>query len=171
MNDSSPPPPETRPNVPEGFAALALSRDRDFMSVVGPLYGKGGGVDLVLGFRVEQRHCNPLGICHGGMLSTFADMTLAIGANHAARIGRFLPTVSLDCDFLAPAPLGSWVEGRTQVLRVTRTMVFAQCLVTANGTPAVRSSGVFKIGEPFATAGSGIRPPGVTQPEPSVESE
>jgi uncharacterized protein (TIGR00369 family) len=91
-----------------------------------------------------------VGICHGGMLATFADMTLAIGANHAASLARFLPTISLACDFLAPARLGSWVEGRAQVLRVTRTLVFAQCLISADGSPAVRSSGVLKLGPPFA---------------------
>jgi hypothetical protein len=32
------------------------------------------------------------------------------------------------------------------VLRVTRSMVFAQGLVSADGTPAVRVSGIFKLG-------------------------
>lgn len=150
MNDTSPLPSQTASNPPEGFTALTLSRGNDFISVVGPLYAKSVGADLVLAFRVEQRHCNPMGICHGGMLSTFADMTLAIGANHAEKLGRFLPTVSLACDFLAPAPLGCWVEGRTQVLRITRNLVFAQCLISADGTLALRSSGVLKLGPPFA---------------------
>lgn len=137
-------------STPTGFIALPLSRGDDFIGIVGPLYSKGTGQDFVLAFRVERRHCNPAGICHGGMLATFADMTLAIGANHAERLGRFLPTVTLGCDFLAPARLGSWVEGRAQVLRVTRTLVFAQCLISADGTPTVRSSGVLKLGPPFA---------------------
>jgi hypothetical protein len=32
------------------------------------------------------------------------------------------------------------------VLRVTRSMVFAQGLVSADGAPAVRVSGIFKLG-------------------------
>jgi uncharacterized protein (TIGR00369 family) len=128
---------------------MSLSRGDDFIGVIGPLYIRGSGADVVLGFRVERRHCNPVGICHGGMLSTFADMTLAIGANHIKRLARFLPTVSLACDFLSPAPLGSWVEGRTEVLRVTRNLVFAQCLISADGALSVRSSGVLKLGQPF----------------------
>ena len=30
-------------------------------------------------FRVEQRHCNPAGILHGGMMMTVADMTAGFG--------------------------------------------------------------------------------------------
>jgi acyl-coenzyme A thioesterase PaaI-like protein len=59
---------------------------------------------------------------------------------------RFLPTISLQIDYLAPAPLGAWVEGEAEPLRITRSLVFAQGLVTADGVPCARVSGVFKIG-------------------------
>jgi uncharacterized protein (TIGR00369 family) len=149
MNDISGLPSEPQSAPPQGFNALALGRGNDFIGIVGPLYSKGSGADVVFGFRVQQRHCNPMNVCHGGMLSTFADMTLAIGANHAEGLGRFLPTVSLSCDFLAPAPLGSWVEGRTQVLRLTRNLVFVRCLISADGALAVRSNAVLKLGPPL----------------------
>ena len=104
-----------------------------------------------LGFRVEPRHTNPMGICHGGMLASFCDMLLPICVHRkSAEVGqRFLPTVSLQLDYLAPVPLGAWVEGEAEVLTVTRAMVFAQGLVRADGVPAVRCSGVFKIGPRF----------------------
>ena len=57
----------------------------------------------------------------------------------------FLPTISLSAEFLAPAPLGAWVEGRTDVLRTTRNLAFAQCLVTADSLPVLRASGIFKV--------------------------
>ncbi len=59
---------------------------------------------------------------------------------------RFLPTISLQIDYLAPAPLGAWVQGEAEPLRITRSLVFAQGLVTADGVPCARVSGVFKIG-------------------------
>ena len=62
---------------PWGFAKLSLSRGDDFIGVIGPLYIKGSGADVVLGFRVERRHCNPVGICHGGMLASFLVMMAA----------------------------------------------------------------------------------------------
>ena len=56
----------------------------------------------------------------------------------------FMPTVSMTADFLAPAPLGAWVEGRTDLLRATRNFLFVQCLITSNGAPALRASGIMK---------------------------
>jgi acyl-coenzyme A thioesterase PaaI-like protein len=57
-----------------------------------------------------------------------------------------LPTVSLQVDFMSTAPLGSWVQGQADILRVTRNLVFTQGLVHANGELAVRASGVFRRG-------------------------
>ena len=138
------------PDVPAGFAPWPALPG--YIAVNGPLYQRTEGGVYQLGFRVEPRHCNPMQICHGGMMATFADMLLPLAA-HAqtdAVRGRFLPTVSLQLDYLAPAPLGAWVQGEAQVLRTTRTMVFAQGLVTADGEAVARVSGILKIGPPFA---------------------
>jgi uncharacterized protein (TIGR00369 family) len=103
-----------------------------------------------LGFRVEERHCNPMGICHGGMMASFCDMLVPVTAHRKSEVGmRFLPTISLQIDYIAPAKLGAWVHGQADVLRVTATMVFAQGLVYADGTLAARVSGISKIGQPF----------------------
>jgi uncharacterized protein (TIGR00369 family) len=117
-----------------------------FIGINGPLYRKRDGEHFVLGLRIERRHCNPALICHGGMLTTFVDMAMVLAANYQGKLGRFLPTINLSADFLTAAPVGAWIEARTDLLRVTRNMVFAQCLVSSDGTPLVRASGVFKIG-------------------------
>jgi acyl-coenzyme A thioesterase PaaI-like protein len=57
----------------------------------------------------------------------------------------FLPTINLSCDFLAPAPLGAWVEGRADALRTTRNLLFAQGTAAADGVPCLRANGIFKI--------------------------
>ncbi|NRF70385.1 PaaI family thioesterase [Aquincola sp. S2] len=137
---------ETFPlDLPAGFAPLPIGGD--FIRHNGPLYLKHEGDQVLLGFRVEPRHTNPLKICHGGMLATFADMLLPVTVHRKSEIGfRFLPTIGLQIDYLAPAPLGAWVQGEAQVLRTTRNMVFAQGLATADGVPCLRISGLFKIG-------------------------
>ena len=140
-------------DIPAGFVPLTVPGE--FIRANGPLYLRHEGELVLLGFRVEPRHTNPMGICHGGMLASFADMLLPISVHHKrADVGfRFLPTISLQLDYLAPAPLGSWVQGEAQVLRVTRTLVFAQGLVTADGEPSLRVSGISKIGIPFPELG------------------
>ena len=59
---------------------------------------------------------------------------------------NFLPTISLQVDYLGASPLGAWVQGEGEVLRTTRNMLFAQGLVTADGVPVLRVSGIFKMG-------------------------
>lgn len=135
--------------VPEGFKPRHFGEG--FIGVNGPLYTRRTEVGLQMGFRVEARHANPMNICHGGMMASFCDMLLPISAQHLAKEahGRFCPTISLQIDYLAMAPLGAWVQGDAQVLRVARTMIFMQGLVTADGVNVARASGVFKIGPAF----------------------
>ncbi|MEO7852144.1 MAG: PaaI family thioesterase [Rubrivivax sp.] len=137
------------PAVPEGFKPRHFGDG--FIDLVGPLYTRRNGAGVHIGFRVEARHCNPMGILHGGMMATFCDMLLPISAHVLSpQIGqRFLPTISLQIDYLAGSPLGSWVQGEGQLLRVTRTLVFMQGLVKADDVTAARVSGVFKIGPQF----------------------
>lgn len=119
-----------------------------FIEVNGPLYTRLHEGQLQVGFLVEQRHCNPMGNCHGGMLATLADMVCPITAHFTcdAAKNRFLPTISLQIDYMASAQLGAWVQAEAQVLRATRTMVFIQGLITAEETVIARVSGIFKIG-------------------------
>ena len=46
---------------------------------------------------------------------------------------------------LAPAERGAWLEGRCEVLRMTRNLVFAQGLLTVRETPILRASSVMKL--------------------------
>ena len=113
----------------------------------GPLFARWSEAHLQLGFRVGPLHVNPGQQCHGGMLSMFADILLSTAAQYQTDIPRvFLPTISLQMDFIAAAPLGSWVQGQADILRVTRNLVFSQALVHADGKLVLRSSGVFKRG-------------------------
>ena len=136
----------SHPAIPSGFRPL--SADSGFIGVNGPLYLLHQGEDVRLGLRVEPRHVNPMGNLHGGMMASFCDMLLPLSVHYqdAALADRFLPTISLQIDYLAPSPLGCWLEGTAQLLRATRSMVFAQGLVTADGVPCARASGVFKLG-------------------------
>ncbi len=130
--------------IPEGFRKISFARN-PFVEVNGPLYAKVDKGKFIIGIRIEPRHCNPMDRCHGGMLLTICDMVLAIGSNFQAELHQFLPTVNLTCDFLAPAPVGTWLEGRVEVLRTTRNLVFSQAILTADGTPVARANGIFKL--------------------------
>jgi uncharacterized protein (TIGR00369 family) len=153
-NHSNTPAPAPAADIPEGFRTIRLGGG--FMQTNGPLYSRLVDGQVQLGFRVEHRHCNPLGICHGGMLATFADMLLASIAIYDAQSRgekRFVPTINLQMDYLAAAPMGCWLQGSGEVLRTTRNMVFVQAVARVDGTPVLRTSGIFKVG-PAASGGA-----------------
>ena len=153
QNQPPPAAPTAATDIPAGFTAMPMGGD--FIGINGPIYLKHEGALVQLGFRVERRHTNPMGNCHGGWLASFSDMVLPLTIHRKApEIGfKFLPTISLQIDYLSPAPLGAWVQGEAEVLRVTRSLVFAQGLVLADGVSAVRISGIFKIGKAFNLPG------------------
>ena len=132
--------------IPPGFAPLDAGGP--FIRHNGPLYVLHQGTLVKFGFRVGPHHVNPMNNLHGGMMASFCDMLLPLSVHRKSDqvADRFLPTISLQIDYLAPAPLGAWVQGEAEPLRITRSLVFAQGLVTADGVPCARVSGVFKIG-------------------------
>jgi uncharacterized protein (TIGR00369 family) len=138
--------------VPAGFKPLKAGGP--YMQFNGPLYGRliqsGGQRRVLIGFRVEPRHTNPTGACHGGMLASMADMMAAICVPYQTDLPRhFFPTISLQMDFLAPARLGDWVQAETEILRTTRNLVFTQGLITAQDQLALRVSAIYKVGPLF----------------------
>ncbi len=134
-------------NIPEGFRPLNFNMG--FIEASGPLYGKWDGAHLSLGFRVEMRHCNPGQVAHGGMMATYADMLLPMASRfQSGKDMGFMPTVSLTCDYLAPAKIGAWVEGKAEPVRITKNLLFAQGLATADGEPCLRTNGIFRIMPP-----------------------
>jgi len=136
--------------TPAGFMPLNSGRN-PFVDSVGPLWvhrEEGRAGRLVMGIRIETRHCSPSGFCHGGMLLTLADMLVVMGTSVQTGINRFMTTVSLSSDFLAAVPQGAWIEGRLDILRTTRTLIFCQGLFRVDGEPVLRVDGIVKpIGE------------------------
>jgi acyl-coenzyme A thioesterase PaaI-like protein len=102
------------------------------------------GEQARFGFRVEPHHCNLRPQCHGGMMATFLDLALARGLRLVGGIDPPLPTIAMSMDFMASAPLGSWVDARVSVGRISRSNGFVSALLHADGTPVVRGSGVYR---------------------------
>ena len=98
------------PALPAGFVPMRMPTN-PFIDGIGPLYGRLDEGRFVLGIRIERRHCNPGGTCHGGMIMTLSDMLLLMGSNIEGGVNRYFTTVNVTCDFIAPAPEGAWVEG------------------------------------------------------------
>ena len=129
--------------IPEGF--VPFPKMPGFLETTGPLYVNYTDTEARLGVLIEEKHVNIANICHGGMIMTLADMQLGIGAQAALKMRKFLPTMHMSGDFVAPTPLGAWLEGRTEVIKATRKSIFATCILTADGETVFSGSGIMKI--------------------------
>lgn len=137
---------------PPGFLRIDFDRGRPqatFNSHVGTLYAlrgdKGTRDEFVLGFRVHPHMCNPAGGLHGGMMMTVADLVGTMGGGTLVGLRKFLPTVSMTFDFVAPARVGDWVEGRAVVVRQTRSLLFTEISLTVGDERFLRASQIAKI--------------------------
>lgn len=133
---------------PDGFV-LQTGRG-PFTSHNGPFYHRPDAEEAHQAFLATERHCNSVGLVHGGMLSAFMDGLLAYAAGRGAsadgRAGPSTPvTVNLNISFLQMGRAGEWVIGEARATRVTRDMVFVEGRAHVGPRDLVRASGVFKL--------------------------
>ncbi|MDO8295408.1 MAG: PaaI family thioesterase [Caulobacter sp.] len=130
---------ERVPAPPEGFKASARG---PYTTHNGPFFHRLDDDGLEHGFFALGRHCNSLGIVHGGMLSTFMDGVLAGAVGRDA--GTASVTVHLSLDFLSMARAGDWVTGDARVTRTTKDLVFVEGRIRVGNRDVMRASGIFK---------------------------
>src|SRR4051812_36981800 len=100
--------------------------------MVGPLYARRRrGKELSIGLRIEKKHTNSRGICHGGLLATLADLSLGY-AMHARGDGKMgFVTAHLAVDYAGSARLGDWIESEVDIQRMGTRLAFANCYLVA----------------------------------------
>lgn len=120
-----------------------IPRLSPFNALVGPLYERRNGDDLSVGLRIEAKHSNSRGICHGGVLATLAD--LALGYAMLAKTGGKggFVTAHLAVDYAGAARIGDWIESAVEVQRMGARLAFANCYLLSGGQRIVRASAIF----------------------------
>ncbi|MBI4637146.1 MAG: PaaI family thioesterase [Candidatus Rokubacteria bacterium] len=130
-------------NAPEGFKPLF--RTSPVLDLIGPIYYRGHGRDLVLGLRVEQKHCNARGTVHGGILAALADVALGYTMAFATDPPTALITANLTLDFAGTAKVGDWLETSVDVQKQGSRLAFGNCFIAVAGERVVRASAVFLV--------------------------
>lgn len=131
--------------LPEGFRAMAAASP--FNSLVGPLYERRRGTEVSIGLRIEEKHTNSRGICHGGLLATLADLSLgyAMLAKTGGK-GGFV-TAHLAVDYAGAARIGDWIESAVEVQRMGKRLAFANCYLVCGESRIVRASAIFALAD------------------------
>ena len=146
------PPSPTTP-LPSPKASSRATWGHGFIEIVGPLYYRRApgserlrGISLASG--VEQRHCNPAAPATAACWppSSTCCCRSPRPAPSRSQAACTCPTISLQLDYLAGALKRAALGGVTARCAPRRNMVFVQAVVSADGTPVARASGIFKIG-------------------------
>ena len=131
--------------TPAGFAPSR--RSSNLLDLIGPIHEAGAGADYRLGLRVDDRHCNNKGFCHGAVLATLADVHLGRLCALSREPRLNLVTTNLALSYLAAARAGEWLEATGVVDRVGRSVAQSTGLILADGRPVLRATGTFQVVE------------------------
>jgi uncharacterized protein (TIGR00369 family) len=130
--------------APDGFHAIP--RLSPFNALVGPLYERRRGDAVSIGVRIEEKHTNSRGICHGGLLATIADLALGY-AMLAKTGGKGFVTAHLAIDYAGAARIGDWIESAIEIQRVGSRLAFANGYLVCGESRIVRASAIFAVAE------------------------
>lgn len=133
-------------DIPPGFEPL--TRSSPVLDLLGPIHAKGQGADLILGLRVEPKHCNARGTIHGGILATLADVALGYATAFSADPPIPLVTANLTLDFTGTAKIGDWLETSVDIQKKGARLAFANGFIHVGTERIVRASAVFLVNAP-----------------------
>ena len=113
--------------VPEGFDPVP--RGLGYTDTLQPFYRRVDGDEVSFGLLVAPQHGNSMGICHGGVLMTLADISAAAGLNlkRGKRAGS--PTINLAVDFISTAKRGQWIQARADHVSLKRRFGFCSGVI------------------------------------------
>ncbi|CAA0118395.1 Uncharacterised protein [Halioglobus japonicus] len=154
--------------VPAGFEQLPTGLG--YTDSLQPSYRRIEGDSASFGLLVQAQHCNTMGICHGGVLMTLADITAATGTNLARGVTSGSPTVHLSIDFISSARLGQWLRADVEQVSVKRRFGFCSGGIYNSDGVVARFNGTFYFPDHKGMWKDGRRGDGVLQ-QPEQEQE
>jgi acyl-coenzyme A thioesterase 13 len=132
--------------VPSDFEPARFAKG--FLDRSGPYFLRRGPDGIVVGLRIAEGHLNYVGVVHGGVLTTFADVALSLQV-HALEVPSLSPvTNSLTTNFLGPARLGDWLEAHTRIDQIGKRLAHTSGQIRRGDEVIMTMTGVFSIRRP-----------------------
>jgi uncharacterized protein (TIGR00369 family) len=115
-----------------------------------PLFARETAESVQLAVEIREAHCNARGFAHGGLISALADNAMGLSI---VRLARQQPgqeqasavTVTLALDYLDSARIGECLEVHPTVLKLGRTLAFAECRVLCGDHLVARGNASFRM--------------------------
>jgi acyl-coenzyme A thioesterase PaaI-like protein len=118
--------------------------DVGFVGLIGPFYSRVTADGAEIAVHCQDKHRNRIGVVHGGLLMTFADRALVVGAQSLGGVVVGV-TVQLDMQFITTARVGDVVVARPVLAPGTRSLQFLRTDLTVGSTVVARASGIFTL--------------------------
>jgi uncharacterized protein (TIGR00369 family) len=115
-----------------------------FIGAAGPLWTRREATGWAYAILAEEKHTNPAGIVHGGVLTTLLDHALSAIAWEANE-RRACVTVTLDVQFFASARPGDLIEARGRIVRQARSLVFMRGALSVSDGEIASAGAVLKV--------------------------
>lgn len=112
-----------------------------------PLYSTVWDDGVTIGLQIGDSHTNSRGFAHGGLIAALADNAMGLACVQGSK-GQLesAVTVGLSIDYLAVAGIGDWLEFRAKIIKVGRTLSFAECRVVSQERLIARATANFASG-------------------------
>jgi len=128
--------------IPAGFQPLR--EVKGYIGLSGPFFRRQDEDGReVYGFLSAARHGNPNGVLHGAAILTFVDTML--GHAVVSATGRTCATISLTSQFVAGVPTGSWISGRAEIRRLTKSLVFLDAEASCDDKLLLTATAIFRL--------------------------
>jgi acyl-coenzyme A thioesterase 13 len=142
--------------IPDGYQPVQRP---GFAGLWGPFHVKGRGRGFSLGLRIDERHLNTRGSCHGGLIASLADIALGYACATAGddERNRNFVTIDLAIEYMRSVSPGDWLYSEIRDLNAnSRTATAAgEMMVEAGPVAVIRAN--FRLIQPRGPVPSGDR--------------
>lgn len=129
-------------SVPADWRELKID---GFMGHIGPLLRSTNLEDGKLyGLQTDKRHLNPIGVIHGGVITSVLDQAIALEAWNAADQNPTV-TIQMDARFLNASRVGDFLKVSVKIHHMTRSLIFVDAKMFSGLSQVANASAIMKI--------------------------
>jgi len=99
--------------------------------------------EMAFALKLDDRHTNANGVCHGGVMMSVADSSM--GSCAFASAGKPVATIDFECDFLAAGKIGEMLYGTAKIARKARNFIFMEADMYCGERRVLRASGIWAV--------------------------
>ena len=128
--------------IPKGFKPYKTIEGK-FAAHIGPYFIKYKYPRTVFGVFINNKLSNLNNVAHGGFLMAYAD---SVGGFYAYnKVKKPIVTVNLNCNFIKPVNVKSWLEAKAEIKMCGKSLIFVEIEMFIKSKLVFSSTGVWKI--------------------------